>query len=663
MSKTYLKDSETRSGVEPVFGYVGDFVRHTANAGASPGPNLSATPRWSQTPFRNDGGGQAAAESQSRVYQPSPLQNPAYPDNQKAIALQLAKQESRLKFQEDKMTAQETQIRLLTSLLEALRGTLDEVKDSIQDLRLRSRGDLKHDDVIGNLESVLAGLTSTRSSGREIENLRAENAAMKQRLEELAAGLLPTSNASHLAHPAPLLGKRKRDGAMGENQRPGPDRRRGHYGSRQDAPFTIQLPTPQSSILSERHSTDMSASSINLTPDGQLEHSRSLFQSHEASSEGDGYHVDELPPRPAESDSQGHAHDQIPSSSGLGASTAQQSDDGRDRHAPLHDDAGQPADTDDQTQWGVGDMEASGSHLSTMNNVEFSDEDQVDTFDTHEDHLEVDDPHLPPPLDQPSDADVSHDSAPSKRPRTRYTEASSMATDSTIDGRYGAPEPGPFPRVLTRKLVPDPFDVLTPVGVEEAMARKKAHQKKPQVQYMTKMLNAELVELGLEEWISRDKQGNNEYRQAVAEARERQRERNKAAKLASFGIGVPATPTDHEPASDPTSLTPLDQARQEATEGLLDSGDGQEAGHGTTGAAACEVLVESKAARRVGRPRRSTKVAVKIPPKETDEWRAGSKLVETPSPAVGSRVTRQKQRDEEIRRQDQLAKEAMEMLD
>lgn len=555
------------------------------------------------------------------------------------------------------MTAQETQIRLMTSLLEALRGTLDEVKDSVQDLRSRSRGNVEHDDVIGNLESVLAGWTSTRSSGREIENLRAENAAMKQRLEEVAAGLPPTSNASHPVHPAPLLGKRKRDGGVGEGQRPGADHRRDRNALRQDAPFTIQLPTPQSSILSERHSTDMSASSINLTPDSQLEHSRSLFQSHEASSEGDGYHVDELPPQPAESDPQGHAHDQARDSSGLGASTELQSDDGRGPHAPLHDDPGQPADTDFQTLWGVGDIETSGSHLSTTNNVEFSDEDQVDTSGL------PDDPYLPPPLDQPAETDVSHDSAPSKRPRTRYMEDSSMVTDSTIDGRYGAPEPAPVPRVLTRKLVPDPFEVLTPVGVEEAMARKKAHQKKPQVQYMTKLLNAELVELGLEEWIARDKQGNNEYRQAVAEARERQRERNKAAKLASFGIGVPATPTDHEPASEPASLTPLDQSRQEATEGLLDSGDGLQAGKGTTGAAACEVLVEAKAARRVGRPRRkSTKAAVKVPPKEADEWRAGSEMVETPSPAVGSRVTRQKQRDEEIRRRDQLAKEAMEML-
>merc|ERR1711939_406172 len=104
-------------------------------------------------------------------------------------------------------------------------------------------------------------------------------------------------------------------------------------------------------------------------------------------------------------------------------------------------------------------------------------------------------------------------------------------------------------------------------------------QPKPKVQYTAKILNKELKELGLEEWIDKDK-CTPEYRTAVSEARKRQRERNKLVKLMSCGVGVPPTTEDGESLPSPSDLIQrstlsLDEAFQAATEALLETSTGQ----------------------------------------------------------------------------------------
>ncbi|KAK5211868.1 hypothetical protein LTR07_001715 [Exophiala xenobiotica] len=720
LSKTYLKDSETNTIVDAVFGFSGDIVRsRTVRPSEPPRPSLPPPPRWSQTPMRpgQDNASspyQMFADSQSRSYRPSPVQNAAYPDSPNAIGLQLG-MEARLKGQEEKLAAQDqkiqqqdTQIRLLTSLLETLRSTVDDLKTTLKELKPQNtspRNDpLDQNELARTLDAMLKGLQPTLPNTAEAERLRAENAAIKARVEKLES----TGNLSRNSDESPnVLGKRKRPSALVEPRVPSlTDATRRHASpSFQPGSSFVQMPTPQSSNPSDHHSQNTSTMSRNSSPDEEQSGnvSQQYLQTTEDSVEQNeliavstpqqfvNYQDRQLSDQAREFDEsslQIEPENQAPVQTSTRARPARKSEQPAaqpvDHHqAPSSDEVAQGQDDGARQQTDVevmeisfqdetadlGDFDTSFTQL-LADNVEFSDEEQREalvprTQDGEQAERQDEEAaatvvmedgpsrQKQPPLAEPiADNDAAAESEPNKRPRTRRSIAARRLTDNALDGRSVAPEPAAVPKLMPRRLEPETFEVVTPMSHEEEMYRKKTKQPKPKVQYTAKILNKELKELGLEEWIDKDKK-TPEYRKAVTEARKRQRERNKLVKLMSLGVSVPPTTEDGESLPSPSNLIQrsalsIDEAFQAATEALLES---------STGQLRREITVPPATRNNTPRGYENYASAIQNHPSAI-ETQAAEPL--SLSEADGM-MTRKKQREEEIRRRDQLAKEAMEI--
>ena len=649
-------------------------------------------------------------DSQTQSYRPSPVQNAAYPESPNAIGLRLG-MEARLKGQEEKLTAQDqkiqqqdTQIRLLTSLLETLRGTMEDLKTTLKELKSQtasSRNDaLDHSDLTRTLESMFKGLQGTLPNTAEAERLRAENAAIKARIERLeSTGTLSRISDESLN----VLGKRKRPSALVESMVPSfADATLRHASpSFQPGSSFVQMPTPQSSNPSDHRSQNTSTTSRNSSPDEEQSGnvSEQYLQPTEDSMEQNEVNAVSTP---QQSDSQlsdqAREHDesslQIEPENQALVQTSTRPRQARKSEQPgappvderqglssdgfaegQDDGARQQANGDimefscqDDTA-DLGDVDTSVTQLSAANNVEFSDDQQQETrpSPTHDvDQVERRDEEAAatvvmesttarqkePLLAEPvANNDAAVEAEPNKRPRTRRSIAARRLTDNALDGRSVAPEPAAIPKLVPRRLEPETFEVVTPTSHEQEMYRKKTKQPKPKVQYTAKILNKELKELGLEEWIDKDK-STPEYRTAVSEARKRQRERNKLVKLMSAGVSVPPTAEDGVSLPSPSDLIQrstlsLDEAFQAATEALLET---------STGQLRREITVPPATRNNTPRGYENHVSAIEIHPPVIEQQAAGPLVSE-----ADGMMTRRKQREEEIRRRDQLAKEAMEM--
>lgn len=657
--------------MDPIFGFSGDFLRPSARPSVPPRQGLPAAPRWSQTPLRKDDTPShtpSMTEPYLRAYEPSPLRTPTYDGPEDTVKLQLAMQDTRLRSQEVKLQHQDTQIQILISLLDSVRRTLEEIKTSMRELQ--SRNSVTHfrkpdeNDLLGNLESVVRAMRNSRSCNGEVEELREENAAMRAKLDTIAsamgvpAGELAKSTLSTSNKSSPnVLGKRKRNSGI---EASGAAPTRAH--DLENGSSSTPIPTPHSSCASDGHCRQSSNSSEKPTPEEQQPNSSrdeidrpsrnapsqrivsesavhfapvatstawtkmNTRGSEVSSSEEVSGTLQRLPNPPSQDRPSSRAsveNDDCQVSTLQAANNQPQPENNKDNTA--HEESGQVFPNDAEPSMDLDPSGPSYTQFPVGDSVEFGDDDQPSPFSAQEPNAEQSDSQNPAPLEIFAPGDASCHSAPSKRTRSK-TKAGSRrrVTDSTTDIRSVAPEPAVFPRILPRRLAKDvdEFEVSTPAILEEQMQKPKQPREKrgPKgyLQTTKKILNQELKQLGLEEWIGKDK-NTPEYKKAVDDARNRQRERTKMAKLASVGLNVGGS-TDDEPLSSPVPPgdDPLDQAFREATAALIDVSNQQV----------------------IRRP--------------TSEKPA--------SPAKGVK-TRRKQREEEIRRRDQLAKEAMERDD
>lgn len=643
----------------------------------------------------------------------------SHESNSVQSAMQSAMQDACLKLQDEKLAAydsrtlqNENQIRSMSSALEAFRQTLDSIKTSIDELR--SESSVAHAekptdiDFIGNLHSMITAMKTAQANARELEQLRAENASLKAKWDIMQSAMATVTESSRsssfVTSHGNSLGKRKWDGHVTHPTR--------------NVSSSSQIPTPLSSSDSD---TSHNAFDISQTTTPEQAHDKLEFHNNPVNriristsathslgeptlvqgnkkrrvshvngatnqqspsvrfALGDGSE----PPMQANPHlpNQEEQHSTLMSKeANQGLEVAEGAVGSIEEDVQLHmdddkmavDDNDQVMGNDDQPSAGLGNSATTADRLPAGDSVEFSDDElnrpstsesqgaehadpqlpqnrAVSTASVEKDLLLEDQEALPPD-------DASTQSAPAKRTRSRTKAASTrrMTTGSTFvkDGRSLAPEPPSSRRILPRRISHDQtgiFEHATPETVEqellaERLAEKPKGPRQPKVyvQSTVRILNKELTELGLEEWIDKDK-SDPEYKKAVEKARAEKREQTRLAALASFGVAPPGP--DEAPRVSPPSL---DEAFQRATEALAEVTNGQD--------------VARKA------PEKAAKAASTV---ASDGDDAAHDNAEKAVPAVaqstgngqGKRKKTKAQRDEEMRKRDELAKAAMEISD
>jgi hypothetical protein len=164
-------------------------------------------------------------------------------------------------------------------------------------------------------------------------------------------------------------------------------------------------------------------------------------------------------------------------------------------------------------------------------------------------------------------------------------------------------------------------NVITPADIERESREGK--KPKPAVQSTEKILLQELTELGLEDWMNKDR-STTEYKKTVAKARARRREWNKLQTLAKHGIKVPQAMQKVQSGSTTYPLPAASISVPESDEKVPQ---------------ACAQLSADVSGGPVKQP------------------------AESERPVTTGVATRRRQRLEAIRRRDQLAQAAMEMDD
>ncbi|KIW97604.1 uncharacterized protein Z519_01188 [Cladophialophora bantiana CBS 173.52] len=325
-----------------------------------------------------------------------------------------------------------------------------------------------------------------------------------------------------------------------------------------------------------------------------------------------------------------------------------------DEDANSLDDSGQLPDNNGEPPMDIDPVDASELQSSMRETDEFGDDDRDRSSNFHTLADRATAKNMAASLEASSADEGSTQSAPAGRTRskTKVQQSSRRKPDFITDRRSIAPEPAALRRILPRRIGAHQrpqFEHATPESIEQDLRNsgkpKGQRRLKPHIQTTTKILHNELKELGLEDWIEKDKD-TPEYKKAVEEARSRKREQTRLATLASRGISLPGASTDDEqPESGPT----LEEAFDQAAEALADANDEQ--------SESAPSLKESFV--------QATEALVDV-----DNGQAGGTLVLSASWAaarkakgIGLRKTKREQRAEEIRRRDLLAKAAMDMND
>jgi hypothetical protein len=540
------------------------------------------------------------------------------------------------------MRENEKQLRVISSVLDAFRVTLEDINASVKELQYQNATphakDLANFDFVANLNAMVGAVKTAQSNAQELEDLRAENTALKAKWDIVQSAILtatgstapsPTLPASH----GNSLGKRKRDSNVSKTISGGTSN-----PASQSKPFWLenssssaQIPTPQSSAHSDPQSQGASNSSRNASPDDALDgpdlpHSPQNCKKPKAAEAptvrqpekkqqqvalssqllknlspavrfalGDASFDESLTDAGAlnagdqrplsnsvpkmDSSQLSSGQDEQPSTlAGNGIQTAEDEAQpyvGDDTAVPDDDDAAVPDDgarlrgISDEPPMEVNAIATTANRFSMGESVEFSGDEEGPGFEQPEDQTSSEARQSSPvnvgkgkqqgrASSTPDDASIQ--SAPARRTRSKTQAASTASTRrktiefnvvSAKDKRSVAPEPPPSRRILPRRISSDQtgrFEHATPETVEAELIEleKPKGPRQYKTHYLqtgTKLLNNELKELGLEEWINKDK-NDPEYKQLVQEARDRKREQTKLAALARRGVSVPGADMD-----------------------------------------------------------------------------------------------------------------------
>ncbi|KIW23514.1 uncharacterized protein PV07_11706 [Cladophialophora immunda] len=656
LSRTYLKSSETNKRVDPVFGYAGDAVRSAARS--------NATTRYSHTSFREETppNPQPMTESHRRTsahispqnsQETPPFRKAADTDSRDSAIFQRAIQDTRLESDNGRMADQgsktvedDAQFRTISSVLETFRVAIDEIKTSIEELKsqiLPPRLDKPTQiDFAGDIHTMIMTLKSAQTNAQELEELRAENAALRAKWDIVQSAMItatgqPSPSSSFEAPHRNSLGKRKRDSDVPRSSvmvPPVAPQTRSHY--LETLSSSTQMPTPQSSNHSDEQSADDSSSSRISTPEqgpGRLK-SRNIPDYHDQDTMQDNVSSKKMSSRRSLRKRQPSNPDRHMETANSVVRSAPGTRTKNDEAQPQGvEEASGPIETDRlldsnyEQSMDVGHVDVSEIQSSLRQTVELGNESR---------HLSSTSLDIPGDdttsqnVESSSEAygadDASAETVPAKRTRSKTKAVSTgRRFDFIADSRSVAPEPAALRRILPRRLGTDQqarFEHATPETIEQELKElenpKGPRKSKPHIQTTTKILNKELKELGLEDWIERDKD-DLEYKRVVEEARERKREQTRLAALASRGISLPGAPSENERPESPPNLQ---DAFHQATDALADVSNEKNGGKQIS-----IITVSAAAARR--------------------------------ATGTGMRRKRREQREEEIRRRDILAKQAM----
>ena len=588
--------------------------------------------------------------------EPTPLARQVYEEPVGLAMLESNMQYSRPSPGDQGVAALERRMQANEDHLLAISSILEDIKTDIRELRSQNSMPHVEDptqiDFVAKLHSMITAMKTAQSNAEELEELRTENASLKAKWDIVQSALTiasgNTASTPSTAASRDRLGKRKRqsdivDSIAAHASKPGPIPQPSWLGN---SLSNKQIPTPQPSTHSDEQSQDASNSSratspanVPAEPDvqpSQINNKQTRAKRAAATppsrKAGKKQRLSEPKPpatvlSPAVRLALVNGSDTVDTSTTTSAivqheehlanpqsmketlpsveqngdtslSTTQETSNGNtDRqprphendHSTAPDNEGHFQDHDEVPQMDVDTAEVTGNRLPMGESVEFSDDEEARpsssddaVLEQHEDQDPRDAREIsaldfasrdPVQTRETSLADdASSQSVPAKRTRSKTKTASASVRRNTasfefVEERSVAPEPPTARRIMPRRLnlsQTGVFEHSTPETVEAELIElekpKGPRQYKPYKQTTTKILHDELKELGLDDWIDKDK-NDPEYKKVVEEARERKREHNRLVALASRGVTVPgANMDDISLASTPS----LDDALQQA---------------------------------------------------------------------------------------------------
>jgi len=777
LTRTFLKDSQTLTNVDPIFSYGGDLFSFSSSSSLT---KRSIPPRWAETPLR-----QTSAQTPRRSLPHQTFQHvPAGPPDDAASSFPLGKQgentsagpfsepekrlavyEQRISEQDGKIASklvqqetlikgqkiqieeqnstlakysqkviyQDTKIEVLSGQIESLQAMLVELRTSMQELKSQIVSNqvekLEKSDFLSGFESMVHAMRDARSTIQELNALRAENKTMKARLQTIASamgrisGTADASDATEIDLPESgraslkVLGKRKRDA---NNARARPRRSLRLDGVMSDGePFERdfldelhQVPTPRSSGASDQsdstspsqearsdstqldvsplpssgvhlslahgrpHSEQGSqqnaqAKTLSVGEVGEMNpealpqlHQTSISRERSVSSAGADRTLREstrsngllFPHGESELMSKGDAPvailelDQYPERDGpvsmIARAAVTMPDEQHNPQNNSHNNLPLPQSATSDVRPGNGIISRDDESAADGNTVRHRPDVSPPVAANHVDEATGERQYsISDDEDGTANVGSNNDLPPGSEKNHRRVTDSRIQQQAT---RSMAPEPSKRRRTLrgrsTSVIDLEHNLVSTPESIAQKIREKgKPRQPKPRIQTTEKMLNKELADLGLTEWIGRDK-NTPEYRAAVDAARAHQRELKRLAQLSNRGLNAPqilqpcppaapavAIPAELKVPPPPVASDPLVTLREsesvEASIGASKKGTSQLSANPTDGQTAkADQLIDST----------------------------------NPSSSGGRAFTRRRQREEEMRKRDQMAKEALE---
>lgn len=670
-SKTHLTNSRTEDKEEPVFTFA-ELPQPTARSTHPPAeadyPLLTSNTRTSR--FNTL---QPQTQTYARSYTPAErplLRNGSWYESDEFSVHNSAMFDRRLRFQQGLMDAQEKRIQEQDVKLQALSNQLDLFKRIVQDLQFTvSKVQARSTDVItlspdpedfvGKLEHLVTAMKKARSRSQgpgEHVNSASSNES---------ASLSPKPGQNNQISVS--LGKRKRNSNVAR-QASLP-----HATHTDDLGLvTARLETTSRSLSFADSSHNSDESSRN----SQEESTATSFLSNDAPFDA-----------PTPSHKKTPRPTQLPTRRSNRRKTA-----GQEHHAPdvsITDNTSFVSANDKgHIEFSDNDMEPLAGAAVKSNNTNHTNNrnhEKDSNASTSNQDTSLVEPPCPGFLEEPGHpktgpiASVSSAAVEGelqnarKKPRRAQSSFAAVPDSATERGsRSLAPEPTTRRRTLPRTMPSpevgsidlDKVCVSTPASMENQQHDAPKKSPKPVLQSTEKILNLELKELGLEEWIGKDKQNNAEYRKVIDAARAKRREENKRAKLVTLGF-TPAASSDDPPQSDPVSTpaeeplnstrAPQPSAEVEDAQAIAEVSSAYEAPStkavneiNDAGAAEAEArLLAALVGASTVRTLKGESVGPADPPKQVQQ-----------TPGVR---TRRKGREAELRRRSQLAQQAMEM--
>ena len=582
LQKTYLKDAQTARPIDPEFGYNGDigppsFKRQRMSV--APTPRMSRPPLVSSWTPRSSLGAHVQPTSLRGSRQSSVI---GYSRDESVLTMRLEELEQRVADHDMTLTEQDSsfmsntshssvaqqieaeknenviqeqknQINDLTGQIGNLRSTIDDLQDLIRKLKTKNDNGKEtplHDpSFMSSFDSMVKAVKEAQANSEDMHLLREENEALRGKLNRLTqafqlalndpvgSGDATNQDTVQDVGVVPNKAKRKR----GASKVVAPAQSSSVRKPRSRAQKQAQPPTPVSS--------QQSADGTHARQDGQRSNSDQsspcAVELHQI--------LDDFAPADDEDVLEAPGQEMVVASNGLATAA--------------------PAASLQSTQSKV--PSASGIEDEV---VDFSDEEGHDEPSANYPSISFVSAskatgHLSTPRFYPAPGKAgtlspaySFLQAPSTKVQW---EAGQLSTHLSLLDQAGLPTLNqvqlsiPLTPELEQYAIVDSSQVdnmtlVTPQDIERRLAGEATppRELRPHMQTTEKKLRAELEELGLAHWIGKSK-NDNEYRQAVDNARMKLKEQNKSAALAKYGLRTGAisvaTPFTTEPEQDVTS--------------------------------------------------------------------------------------------------------------